>query len=507
MINKLVIKQNVYKDSISLMAITNKVNQLEGVIQSSIGMGTQMNKTIIQDIGFDAIELSKAKESDMLIALSLESDTYFEAVLETFDSFLVVKQEDDDTNKAYTNTKHAIHEQEANIAIISIPGNQAYRDVKTCLENGLNVMLFSDNMSIEDEKSLKEFANSKDLLLMGPDCGTAIINGVGLCFSNQVRTGNIGIVGASGTGIQEVCVLIDRYGAGVSHAIGTGGRDLSEDIGGIMMLKGMDLLEQDEKTEVILLVSKPPAPSVATKILEKVKLSNKKYVVCFINGKFEDSQVTFAKTLEEAAMMSASSSLNIELAIDTHLEAKIIEEQAAKHTKDVKYLRALYCGGTLAAETDMIVQEHFKVYSNVTKYDEMKLDNPFVSVEHTIVDLGDDVFTQGKPHPMIDPSIRNERIIQEAQDPQTAVMILDFELGYGSNNDPVGLTLPAIEKALSYAKEQDRHLTIICYLLTTDSEKQNVHDQYQLLRSLDVVIAQSNAQAARIACKIINHLK
>jgi FdrA protein len=504
MMKKLIIKQNFYKDSIALMSITTKVNQLEGVIQSSIGMATPINKTIIEDIGFNRAELDNSVESDMLIALELENESYLESVLTSFESFLVVKQDNDDVNKQYTNTKQAILELTPNLAVISIPGNYAYREVKTCLENNMHVMLFSDNMSIEEEKKLKEYASSKDLLLMGPDCGTAIINGIGLCFANKVAKGNIGIVGASGTGIQEASVLIDRYGAGITHAIGTGGRDLSEYVGGIMMLKGLELMQNDDETEIILLISKQPSSDVAEKILAKVKESTKKCVVCFINGKVTDTSIDFVATLEEAAMRVASLSLGKTISINYDKEKEIINTEIKKSTNGCKYLRALYCGGTLAAESDMIIGENLKVYSNVTKNPDNKLKDPFKSNGHTIVDLGDDLFTEGKPHPMIDPTIRNDRIIQEASCSDVAVMILDFELGYGSSENPVGLTLPSIKKALELAKTDNRHLTIICYVLTTNNEKQNVSQQLQMLQDLDVVTVDSNAQAARIAKEILS---
>lgn len=508
MFKKFIIKNNYYKDSITLMSLTNKVNALEGVIDSTLGMATDMNKEIIRSIGFDESEINQAKSSDMMIALKLENESYLDKVLSEIENMLIVKEEDN-TIKSYSNTKQAMNENsDINMAVISIPGNHAYLEVKKCLENNINVMLFSDNMSIEEEKKLKELAVSKKLLMMGPDCGTSIINGIGLCFANKIRKGNISIVGASGTGIQEVTVIIDKLGAGITHAIGTGGRDLSEDIGGLMMLQGMEMLEDDEETKIILLISKPPAESVTKKILEKIKQSKKRYVVCFINGKketVEESGAVFASTLEEGAVLASSLSLNKEIKI-REIDKEVVKEAVSKLNKNQKYLRALYCGGTLAAEAEMIISANNKVYSNVSKKEENKLKNPFESKENTIIDLGDDVFTQGKPHPMIDPSIRNSRILQEAKDKEVAIIMLDFELGFGSNKDPVGLSFDTINKAKEIAKEDGREIIFIGYILSTEVEKQDVSKQRELLKSMNIILANTNAEAAKIADSILKEL-
>lgn len=510
MFKKLIIKNNYYKDSITLMSVTSKVNTLQGVIQSTLGMATDMNKEIIKSIGFSNEEFKNTKQSDLIIALILENESFLESVAQSIEDMFIVKNEDN-TKKVYSNTKQAISEnKDINMAVISTPGNYAYMEAKRCLENNINVMLFSDNMVIEEELKLKQLASKKNLLMMGPDCGTSIISGVGLCFANKVRRGNIGIIGASGTGTQEASVLIDRHGAGITHAIGTGGRDLSKEIGGLTMLTAMNMLEEDSDTEIILLISKPPAKEVTEKIMVRIKQSKKKYVVCFLNGDkklVEESGALFANTLEEAAIFSASISLNKKIEIDESCEKSIAEKEIKKLNKEQRYVRGLYCGGTLAAETEMILSKEHKVYSNVTKIKENKLDNPFHSKENTIVDLGDDVFTQGKPHPMIDPTIRISRIIEEAKDKNVAIMILDFELGYGSNENPVGVTLEALKKAKETAKQDGREIIIICYLLSTENEKQNVEAQRKMLNSIDVVLTKSNAEAARICSLILGGLE
>lgn len=510
MYQKLVIKSNEYKDSITLMSLTKKVNDFDAVIESSIGMGTEINKEVIASLGFSADELAKVKTSDLMIALKLNNENELAVVMAKIDELMIAK-ESDDGSKSYASSKQAISDNKnLNMAVVSIPGNHAFLEVKRCLENNINVMLFSDNMSIEDEVELKKIAVSKKLLMMGPDCGTTIINGVGLCFANKVRSGSIGIVGASGTGIQEACVLIDKHGAGICHAIGTGGRDLSVEVGGMMMLQGMEMMENDDRVKTILLISKPPAKDVAEKILAKVKQSKKKYVVCFLSGDkamVEASGAVFASTLEEAGLITAGVNLGKVINVDYDGEEALAKTLAKKLKPNQKYLRSLYCGGTLAAEMEVLFGEKFNVYSNVTKIKERKLHDPFTSQEHSIVDLGDDLFTAGKPHPMIDPTIRNKRIIEEASQKDVAIIALDFELGYGSSTDPVGLTVPALQKAMDIAKADNREIIFLCYLLSTENEKQDLQHQKAMLEKLGVCLVNSNAEMARIARTIITEVK
>lgn len=512
---KILVKHNYYKDSITLMSITNTIKSLDNIINVSVSMGTSMNKEILKNIGFIDSQIDDATDKDMIIALEAK-DNNIDSLLEIIDNEMNKKQSKNSSQDVYDNTLYAINDNDdLNLAIISIPGSYAYREVKTCLDNNINVMLFSDNMSIEEEKKLKEYASSKDLLMMGPDCGTAIINGNGICFANKVRKGNIGIVGASGTGIQEVTVLIHALGHGISNAIGTGGRDLSEDIGGIMMIKGIDFLEKDDKTDMIVIISKPPAESVAKKIIDRMSKINKKKLICFIDGdreKFKDINMAFENTLEGTALNAVKimdSSIKYEkLESDLYVDetSKAIIKDLSLQSKNGKYLRGLYCGGTLAAESYMLIKNEYKTYSNVTKNKEYLLKEPFDSIENTIIDLGDDYFTRGKAHPMIDPAIRNERIIKEASDKDVALLVLDFELGYGSNKDPVGVALSSITQAQKIAKKDGRQLAIIAYVLGTDLDTQNKLEQENKLKSLGVYLSYSNAQSIRIAKKVLNHI-
>lgn len=507
-------QKDAYYDSVTLMTLSNQLKKLEGVQDAVVSMGTPMNLELLENIGMLRDGLEDAGPNDLLIAIRAETEEQCEEAYKKIDELLHAKKTSG--NKKKNTVFHSISEakenvEDLNLAVISVKGEFAAREAKEAIKRDMHVMLFSDNVTIEQEREIKQLAHDKGLLVMGPDCGTAILGGVGLCFSNQVNRGKIGLVAASGTGLQEVCVMIHQLGGGVSHAIGTGGRDLSAQIGGIMMLDGLELLESDDDTDVIVLISKPPVKEVAEKIIERVKNCSKKVVVCFIAGTkelLEGSGAVFAASLEDAAV-KALACLNGEEITEAKgtifpIDEKVIKEQAETLSPEQKYIRGLYCGGTLAAET---LAECAKVVSpvvsNVAKKAEQKMEDPMTSTAHAIVDLGDDMFTVGRPHPMIEPSLRCERILQEAKDPETAVLLLDFEIGYGSNQDPAGITIDAIKKAQALAKAENRGLVIIGYIQGTDQDYQGMDDQKAILEEAGVLIAKSNLQAAEMALRIV----
>src|SRR5699024_485134 len=285
MASEVIVQKNVYHDSVTLMSLSGSIHQLEGVKEAVVSMATQMNKELLSNIGLLTDEAKNATDNDLIIAVEANSEQRVQEVMDFINEQLHAKKTTttEGGDKPVKTFKSALSRvPDANMAVISVPGKYAAREAKQAIKNGLHVMIFSDNVSLEDEKELKEMAKEAGLFVMGPDCGTAIINQTGLCFANKISEGNIGLVAASGTGLQEVTVQIDRFGYGISQAIGTGGRDLHEYIGGIMMLEGLKALEQDDQTEVIVLISKPPAGSVQEKILKKVKESKKPVVVCFI---------------------------------------------------------------------------------------------------------------------------------------------------------------------------------------------------------------------------------
>lgn len=505
---KVIIEKNAYHDSVTLMSLSGKVLQQEGVVEAVVSMATAMNKELLENVGMSTEEVQNATENDLIIAVKSKSEVELEQALNYINEQLSSKKSSNNKQgiQSVTTFKGALSAlPEANMAVISVPGEYAAREAKQALNNGLNVMLFSDNVSIEDERELKLLGAEKKLLVMGPDCGTAMINQTGLCFANDVRKGAIGLVAASGTGLQEVAVQINRLGYGITHAIGTGGRDLHEKIGGIMMLEGLELLNEDEDTKVITLISKPPAKSIQEKILNKVREISKPVVVCFLDGDkeaIEQSGAIFAPTLIEGARQSILA-LDENAIFDVGLRAdeKDWVAQKIKQLSDSqKYLKGLFCGGTLTAEALSLLREEIDgLKSNVAKLQHEKLEDVSASDTHILLDMGDDVFTKGKPHPMIEPNLRNERIIKEAKNENTAVLLLDFEIGYGSHEDPVGESFETLKEAQKIAEENGRSLPIVAYICGTDTDKQGLTEQENKLRELGIFVAESNEKASKIA--------
>lgn len=501
------VKKNTYFDSVSLMTISTKANEVEGVTQAMIGMGTDMNKEVLKSVGFASAEIDQAATSDLIMAIETETAEQLETAFIQIEELFERKKRlvEHDTDKSFKTISGAVQEQEAaNIAVISVNGMYAAREAREALRNGLHVMLFSDNVSLEDEVELKEEAHEKGLLMMGPDCGTAIINNVGLCFANKVRPGNIGIVGASGTGSQELSVRIHEFGYGISQLIGTGGRDLSEEVGGVMMIDAIHALENDDQTDVIVLVSKPPAKKVEDKVLNVVKELTKPVVVFFLGGDedtIRSSGAYYAKYSKEAAIQAVSLAGATASELDTHpLNMPLIEEVRDELNPEQQYIRGLFCGGTLCDEAMYATTEYFdNVYSNIHPDPAHRLLDNQVSQEHTFIDFGSDEFTSGKPHPMIDPSTRIDRFLKEAKDPEVGVIVLDFVLGYGAHQDPVGVMLPAIKEAKKQAAEDGRKLIILGYVLGSNEDEQNLQEQISKLENAGVIISSSSQNTGLLA--------
>jgi succinyl-CoA synthetase alpha subunit len=387
----------------------------------------------------------------------------------------------------------------ANLAIISTPGPYATAEALKALKRGLHVFLFSDNVPLADEVELKRLANRKRLLVMGPDCGTAILDGVPLGFSNAVRRGRIGLVSASGTGLQQVMCLVDRLGEGVSQAIGVGGRDLHDGVGGLMMVAGIERLLDDRETAVLVLVSKPPSAAVARGVLERVGRAPKPAVVCFLGGDpapIRASGARPAATLEEAAIRAvelASGRAPADQNGGAEKRAALARARASRLTAGQRAIRGLYSGGTLCAEAALIVTE--------------ALAGAPAPPGHTLLDLGDDRFTIGRPHPMIDFRLRNEHLMAAADDPSTAVILLDVVLGYGSHPDPAGALGPAIEQARTRAARAGRPMIVVGSVCGTPADPQDLGRQEARLAAAEMLLAPSNAEAARLAALIIREAR
>lgn len=514
------IRKNTYYDSVALMVITKEIKKLPYVKEIIVGMGTDLNKELAVNLKLGNDEIKALTPNDFFIAAYVsEEDKAAEKIINKVNELLNSKNEKSETEEEYKpNTFNAAlkHMKDANLAVISLPGKYAADEARKALKNGLNVMLFSDNVTLEEEIELKKMGREKGLLVMGPDCGTAIINHVPLCFANVVRKGDIGIVGASGTGTQEVTVLIDKFGAGISQAIGTGGRDLKSDVGGIMMIEGFKALIEDPETKVIVLISKPPAPEVAKKILDMVSSTNKPVVVDFIGGDrkaIEASGAYACISLEDAAYKAVALSKGNDV-FDycgfTQPEEEIdelVEKEAVKFASEQKYIRALYTGGTLADEAMKLLDKGgFDIYSNIPLKPELRLKDIHKSEMNTCIDLGDDDFTVGKPHPMIDPMGRVERLPQEAEDEEVAIILMDFVIGYGSNVDPAGEMLPGIISAKKNMESRGKYLSVVGYICGTEADPQNYKDQKEKLEQAGVILMPSNAQAVRYCSKLMKRL-
>lgn len=510
MTTKVVVKKNTYFDSVSLMSISTKANQVEGVVQAFVAMATDMNKEVLRNLGLLTPELEAAGTGDLMIVVETDDTLAPDDAIAAIEELFKRKSEARGEHRVTYRTigAAAAGTPDANLAVIAVNGAFAAREARQALENGLHVMMFSDNVSIEDEVALKQLAHDRGLLMMGPDCGTAIINNVALCFGNAVRKGNIGIVGASGTGSQELSVRIHDFGGGVSQLIGTGGRDLSEEVGGIMMIDGIRALAADPATDVIVLVSKPPAPSVEKKVLAEIKDAGKPVVVCFIGGSeaaVVEAGGHFASGTKPAALKAVLLTGAKEEDLDLHsLNWPLIEEVRAKLAPEQKYVRGLFCGGTICDEVMYSALEKYDdVWSNIQKDPAKRLGAGEPSRAHTFLDFGDDDFTNGRPHPMIDPSLRIARIVEEAKDPEVGVIAMDFILGFGSHEDPVGVTLPAIREAKAIAEAEGRHLEILGYVLGTDLDTPSLAAQVAALEEAGVTIASSSTNTGLLAREFV----
>lgn len=507
------IKKNTYIDSVSLMSISTRAGALDGVVNAVAAMATPMNQEILTNQGLITPEIAEATPGDLVLIVVTDGDEAgADAALEGLIGLLDRKPNADAGEVTYrTIATAAAGRTDANLAVISVNGAFAAGEAHRALDAGLNVMLFSDNVPLADEIELKRKAHDAGLLMMGPDCGTAILNGVSLCFANQVRRGRIGIVAASGTGAQEMSVRIHDFTGGISQLIGTGGRDLSAEVGGIMMLDGIDALDADPGTDVIVVISKPPASEVAEKVLDRLAASVKPAVVCFLGAgpdvaaAAEARGIAFFDRTKPAALAAVVASGVDESTLDLHsLNWPLIEEVRAKLTPEQKYIRALFCGGTLCDESMFLALEKYsEVYSNLAKDPARKLSGTDASRAHTFLDFGEDEFTNGKPHPMIDPSNRIERFKTEAADPEVGVIVLDFVLGYGANPDPVGVMLPAIEQAKADAAAAGRHLEILAYVLGTDQDAQNFDEQVAKLTGAGVTWASSSTNTGLLAREFV----
>jgi FdrA protein len=450
------VERGRYLDSVALMRLSRRLSALPGIEEASLMIGSPSNKALLRDAGLLAPEGEDAGANDLVIALRASDERLGR---EALGSALTLEERIQSSGGMLPRTRGLATALDvlphANLALISVPGEFAMAEARKALNAGLHALVFSSGVPLEDERVLKLLAREKGLLLMGPDCGTALIAGTPLAFANAVPRGDVGIVSASGTGLQEVSCLLARMGRGVSHGIGVGGRDLDDRVGALATLAAIDALEQDPGTAIIVLLSKPPAPAVAEKVLERLRRCRKKSVVCFLGL----DRPGLAPTLLAAAEMAAGLK---------------IENEKPKIGSRPGRLQGLYCGGTLCTEAELVFKRR-GLHG------------------HRFIDLGDDRYTRGRPHPMIDPEIRSAHLAAAAADPAVGVILVDVVLGYGAHPDPAGVLL-----SVKSAK------TIIASVTGTDDDPQVRSRQVAKLREAGVLVAPSNAQAAELAAAAVS---
>ncbi len=500
------IRSGAYYDSVVLMQLQRSLAGLPNVLEAGVVMGTAANKDLLAQSNLLVNSLANAVPDDLIIVVNAADEAAARFALAQVDELLTRRRSQAATSYRPKSLDTALKMlPEARWVLISVPGRYAAGVARQALALKKNVFLYSDNVSLEDEVDLKQSAARQGLLVMGPDCGTAIVTGVGLGFANRVRRGSVGVVGASGTGLQLVTSRIHQLGGGITHALGTGGRDLSEAVGAITARQSLDLLARDPATAVIVLISKPPSASVAAELLTAARASGKPVVVNFIGYSPTEhiEGIHFARTLDETA----------ELAV--HLsghpggekgsgDGDSSSTQSPIPTPQSPFLRGLFSGGTLAYEALLLLQEYLPtVYSNAPLKGGPRLANAHRSQEHTIVDLGEDEFTVGRLHPMLDNDLRIRRLLEEAEDPDAGLILFDVVLGDGAHPDPAVELAPAVIQARSIAQADGRDLIFVAVVVGTDLDPQDMARQIEQLTEVGVHVFTRNDEAIRAIGSLI----
>jgi len=489
------IKKGSFQDSVSLMLISRKLSESPKVEEISVMMGTPANKSLLEVTGFWHPQFSEATPNDICVAIKAESadESIAEEIGAALEAALkAIAQGSQGGKKLLRARSWRTARQKlpaANLALISIAGEYAAELADRALEDGCNVMMFSDNVSPAQEVALKTKARERGLIVMGPDCGTACIAGAPLAFANVAPAGSIGVVGASGTGIQELISQITLAGQGISHAIGLGGRDLTAEIGGISAISALRMLAADPQSQVLAFVSKPPAPEVRQRVIDEMKALGKPVVALFLGAQSavrQDGNITFAATLDEAARLAAM--------------LGCVQQQAAQQPAvPGGKIAGLYAGGTLAAECAMLLAEKLRLPPVDSEHPRGAM---LVADGHRIIDMGDDFYTQGRPHPMIDPTARNQEIARLAQQPQTGVLLLDVVIGFGAQDDPAASLADEVAKVRA-VRGAAQPLAAIATVTGTEQDPQQRSRQVATLQEAGIAVMPSLPAAVALAHQLI----
>jgi FdrA protein len=493
MTRRIELRAGTYRDSVTLMEISQAVSATPGVTAAIVAMATPLNLELYERLGFDPADIAGATPNDLMVAVEAGADDQLVAAVAVLDARLTARAasggEGGETVEPPRTVSAALRAG-ADLCLISLPGEHAAVEAMDAIESGTSVMLFSDNVTVEEEIRLKDAAlEHPGVLVMGPDCGTAVVGGVGLGFANAVRPGPIGMVAASGTGAQQVSCLVDRAGVGLSAILGVGGRDLSRAVAGRSTLRAMTMLDEHPGTELVVVLSKPPDPVVAEQIVAAAAALTTPSVVAFVGRGRKDLTAVSMDVLRAMGV-----------------DAWQPESWPADHERLPRpgSIRGLFSGGTLCDESMAIAAETLgPVMSNTPLEPGWQLPDSLTHSGHLMIDFGDDKLTQGRAHPMIDPSLRNARILEEAVDPSCAVILLDVVLGYGSHRHPADDLAPVMTQARETARVAGRDLAFVVSLVGTSQDPQGLDDVATRLVAAGASVHLSNAEATRQAVALI----
>lgn len=457
------LRPGAYADSVALLQVSRAVQQVDGVLAAQVAMATALNLEVLAGMGFDVP--AGATTNDLVVAVRVADESDLERALAAVaDALAATGRRSAGTGELapHRTTSTALREAPGGLVLVSVAGPHALVEAMDALDAGSDVMVFSDNVPVEHEVALKRVAAERGLLVMGPDCGTAVVDGVGLGFANVVRPGPVGLVAASGTGAQQLLALLDHAGVGVSSALGVGGRDLSAEVGGRSTTEALRRLDADPAVELAVLVSKPPAPDVAAAVQEYAGALATPVELALLGPGRPDLTAAAEAVLAR---------------LGRPVPAWPVTGTAGPATRGHR-LDGLFVGGTLCQEARLVAEER-------------------LGAGHVFVDFGDDAYTAGRAHPMIDPGLRLEHLARSTADPATAVVLLDVVLGHGAEPDPAAALAPAVRAAVAAG------VPVVVSVVGTAADPQGLGRQVDALAGAGAEVHLSNAGAARRAVDLV----
>jgi FdrA protein len=461
------LRSGTYADSVTLLQVSREVQQLPGVRTAQVAMATPLNVEVLERMGFTLP--AEATVNHLVVALRLDDEDRdgdgvdVDAVRAEVDRVLAESRRapSGPTEEAPPRTtRTALRRRPGALVVVSVPGASAALEAMDALQSGSDVMVFSDNVPVAQEVALKRYADARGLLVMGPDCGTAVVDGLGLGFANVVSPGPVGLVAASGTGCQQVLALLDHAGVGVTTAYGVGGRDLSADVGGLATRTALARLDADPAVELAVLISKPPAEEVARDLAAYTETLGTPVHLALLGAGRPDLTRATEDLLRTLGRPVPTWPLS-----------------GTTRTVTGGRLHGLFVGGTMKQEAEVLV--------SAAGLDPLR---------YELVDFGDDEYTTGRAHPMIDPSLRLERLADVAADPDTGVLLLDVVLGHGAEADPAASLAPAI---------RDLRPPVVITVVGTARDPQGLQRQVAALADAGAEVHLSNAGATRRALEIL----